>query len=242
MASNYGIPEIMIVSMARLLHNGETVFHGVASVLPMLAILLAKRLHAPSLVYLNIPGGVDGQPETVPTSTVGFQLQQHAAALFPLIDIFDLSARGRLDTAFLSGAQIDQSGNINLSVIGDFSAPRVRLPGGAGSAVILPTARRTILWRTIHNRRTLVEKCDFVTACGQVDRVVTPLCVFRKRNGKLEIESIHPFSSLQEVQEQTAFPLHGVEGEIPTTPEPTAAELTLLERIDPGRVRDAEFV
>jgi glutaconate CoA-transferase subunit B len=238
---NYGIPEMMIVAMARLLHNGEIAFHGVASVLPMLSILLAKRLHAPALVYLNIPGGVDGQPERLPISTVGFQLHQHATSFFPLIDTFDLSARGRLDTAFLSGAQIDKHGNINLSFIGDPQAPRVRLPGGAGSAAILPTARRTILWRTAHNRRTFVEKCDFVTACGHVDRVVTPLCVFRKTQGILTVESIHPYSSLQEVVEQTGFSL-AITDEVPLTPAPTAAELEALQILDPDRSREVEFV
>ncbi|RMF92697.1 MAG: CoA-transferase [Nitrospinota bacterium] len=237
---NYGIAEIMIVAMARLLRNGETVFHGVASVLPMLAILLARRLHAPSLVYLNIPGGVDGQPDTLPASSVGFQLHRQAAAFFSLTEIFDLSARGRLDTAFLSGAQIDQEGNINLSVIGPFHTPRVRLPGGAGSAVILPTARRTILWRTVHNRRTFVERCQFVTAAGRVDRVVTPLCVFRKRQGRLELESVHPTSSVHEVVEQTGFPL-AVPEEVTVTPAPTAEELEILNTLDPRRVRDLEF-
>src|SRR3712207_4703183 len=55
--------DLMAVAMARALRNGETVFHGVASPLPMVAILLAKRTHAPDLVYVNITGSID--PETV---------------------------------------------------------------------------------------------------------------------------------------------------------------------------------
>jgi len=43
---------MMAVAMARLLRPGETVFHGVASPLPMVATLLAKRLYAPDLTYL----------------------------------------------------------------------------------------------------------------------------------------------------------------------------------------------
>ncbi len=39
----------MAVSLARLLRNGETVFHGVASPLPMVATLLAQATHAPDL-------------------------------------------------------------------------------------------------------------------------------------------------------------------------------------------------
>ena len=60
----------MAVSLARLLRDGETVFFGVASPLPMVAALLAKRLHAPGLVILTLPGGVDPAPDVLPVSTV----------------------------------------------------------------------------------------------------------------------------------------------------------------------------
>jgi glutaconate CoA-transferase subunit B len=36
--------DAMAVALARLLHDGERVFHGVASPLPMVAILLAMRV------------------------------------------------------------------------------------------------------------------------------------------------------------------------------------------------------
>ena len=39
----------------------------------------------------------------------------------------------------------------------------------------MPTARRTIIWRTRHDTRTFVAELPFVTATGNVDRVVTPL-------------------------------------------------------------------
>src|SRR5262249_14654188 len=98
----------MAVALARLLHDGETVFFGVASPLPMVAALLAKRLHAPDLVILTLPGGVDPSPSVLPISTVDPRLLGGAAALVTLADVFDLAARGRLDTAFLGGVQIDQ--------------------------------------------------------------------------------------------------------------------------------------
>ena len=39
--------DMMAVTLSRLIRDGETVFHGVSSHLPMVALLLAKRLHAP---------------------------------------------------------------------------------------------------------------------------------------------------------------------------------------------------
>lgn len=80
---NYQVSDIMICAMARLIHNGENVFHGVSSHMPMLAVMLAKALHAPEAVYLNIPGGVDPKPKNLEKYTsAGAELFQQAAAIF----------------------------------------------------------------------------------------------------------------------------------------------------------------
>ena len=231
---------MMAVAMARLLRDGERVFHGVASPLPMVATLLAKRLHAPHLIYLNITGSTDPTPEILPVSTVAPQLLRGTRSLLTLTDLFDMAARGDLDTAFLSGVQIDASGRINMSVIGPFDKPKVRLPGGAGSAAILPRARRTILWRTKHDPRVFVETLDFVTAGGNVDRVVTPLCVFQRRDGRLVVESIHPGVSPDVLRAATGFHIE-VSPRTPVTPSPSSEELRALEEIDPERVSATEF-
>jgi glutaconate CoA-transferase subunit B len=239
-ADDGGAPEQMAVAIARLLRDGETVFHGVASPLPMVATLLARRLHAPNLVYLSIAGGVDAEPDELPASTVDPALLRGARAMVTLAELFDLSARGRLDVAFLSGVQIDGEGRVNMSAIGPFARPRVRLPGGAGSALLLPTARRSILWRTRHDPRVFVDTLDFVTAAGNVDRVVTPLCVFRRDHGFLVVESIHPGVSPDEVRAATGFSVV-VSGDTPVTPPPSPKELAVLWEIDPGRIRASEF-
>lgn len=231
---------MMAVSLARLLHPGETVFHGVASPLPMVATLLAKRLYAPSLVYLNITGGVDAQPDRLPLSTVDPALLRGTRSLVTLSDLFDLSARGRLDVAFLSGVQIDGQGRINMSAIGDFTHPKVRLPGGAGSAMLMPTAKRVILWRTRHDPRVFVDHLDFVTAAGNVDRVVTPLGVFVRRDGTLYVESLHPGVTPEMMREATGFPVE-VGPETPETRPPTDRELAVLREIDPDGVVRSEF-
>jgi glutaconate CoA-transferase subunit B len=235
-----GAREMMAVSLARLLRDGETVFHGVASPLPMVAILLAKALHAPDLVYLNITGSIDPDPESLPVSTVDPRLLRGTRAMVTLTDLFDLAARGRLDTAFLSGVQIDGRGRINMSVVGDFSRPKVRLPGGAGSAALMPRANRTILWRTKHDPRVFVEKLDFVTAEGNVDRVVTPLCVFVRDAGTLRVESIHPGVLPDQLKSATGFPIE-VDDATPVTAPPTEEELAALALVDPKGVSNSEF-
>ena len=232
--------DMMAVSLSRLLRNGETVFHGVSSHLPMIAVLLAKATHAPELVHLNIPGGVDPHsPRLQPHTSAGSELWETAEASFPLMEVFDLSMRGGLDVAFLSGVQFDNLGGVNASVIGDYRKPKVRLPGGAGSAVLIPTARRAILWRTKHDVRTFAGKLDFVTARGHVSDIVTPLCIFTMDQGELILKSVHPTSSIEEVAANTGFPIRY--RTLETTPPPTEAELRALDSIDPQDCRNLEF-
>ena len=224
--------DMMTVAMARLIHDGDTVFHGVSSHMPMIATLLAKRLHAPNAVHLNIPGGVDPvKPALREFTSAGGELWETACAGFPLMEVFDLSMRGGLDVAFLSGVQFDDRGNVNASVIGPYEKPKVRLPGGAGSAVLIPTAKRAIIWRTKHDRRTFTPRVDFITAQGNVSEIVTPLCVFTMYQGQLILKSVHPYTTIDEVAENTAFPIRYFS--IETTPPPTAEELRALEEIDP---------
>lgn len=232
--------DMMAVALARRLRDGERVFHGVASPLPMVASLLAQRLHAPNLVYLNITGSANPSPEALPSSTVDPRLLRETRSLVTLAELFDLSARGALDTVFLSGVQIDASGRINMSAIGPYDHPRVRLPGGAGSAALMPTARRTILWRTKHDRRTFVERMDFVTAAGNVDRVVTPLCVFRRVAGRLQVEEIYPYTTPDAVRAATGFAVD-VDETTPVAAPVSDAERAALDGVDPSGVRFIEF-
>lgn len=232
--------DYMAVAMARLLDGAANVFHGLASPLPAVAIALAKAVHNPAMTYLNITGGVDIPSDGIEISTCGPGFLEGTTSFFSLTDIFDLSARGELDTAFLGGVQIDRQGRINNSVIGPFAQPKVKLPGGAGSAAIVPTAKRTIVWRTRHDPRTLVERCDFVTAAGNVAAVVTPLGVLRMDGGTLKLAGW--FSSTDEatLRGATGFVLESMP-ECGVLPDPTAAELTALERVDPRGVRFSEF-
>jgi glutaconate CoA-transferase subunit B len=232
--------DLMAVAMARLLRDGEVVFQGVNSVLPMVAIGLARRVHAPHLVYLNIAGGFGPAPRFAPASSTDPELARGSPALISNEDFYDLCARGGIDTVFLGAVQIDARGRTNVSVIGEHSRPAVRLPGGGGAAAIMPTAGRVILWRTQHTPRVFVERLDFVTAAGNVDRVVTPLCVFRRREGYLEIEALMPDATGEQVRAQTGFAL-GPAAEWSTLALPSEEELRALDIVDPDGVRWMEF-
>ncbi|MFQ5898949.1 MAG: CoA-transferase subunit beta [Candidatus Methylomirabilia bacterium] len=236
----FGPPEIMAVAMARLLRDGELVFNGVGSILPMLAIELARRLHAPNLISLNIGGGIDANPPGLPVSSTDPTLLTGSAGIVDQAEFYQLVMRGGVDLMFVGAVQIDAAGRTNSSVIGELDHPAVRLPGGGGAAVILPTARRVILWRTKHDRRTFVEKLDFVTATGNVERVVTPLCVMRRERGRLEVEGLHPGVTAEDVREHTGFAVE-ILPDCPETPPPTAEELRVIREFDPKNHRSLDF-
>jgi glutaconate CoA-transferase subunit B len=219
--------EVMAVAFARRLNDGETIAVGSVSPIPASACLLARATHAPDARLILL-----GNPDHFPFNG-GMQ------------EFYTFALRGRIDVFFGSGAQIDQHGNLNLSVIGDYARPKVRLPGGRAQGALPFVIKRFFLFRTDHSRRVFVPRVDFVTAPGtsppEVYRpgglaaVVTDLCVleFSKARGRLELGSLHPGVSLDEVQGKTGFPLHAPTPP-PTTPLPTASELELLR----GAVRE----
>lgn len=238
---NFHVADLMAVAIARRLKNDDKVFHGVASPLPMVAILLAKNLHAENLTYLNITGGVNVLPEKLSKSTDGPELTYRTEGKFDLSDIFDLGARGELDVAFLSGVQVDGKGRLNSSVIGEYDAPKVKLPGGAGSAVLVPNVKKAFIWRTKHDPRTMVEHVDFVTTQGNVYKVFTPLCIFGKDEEGLYLDKLLGETSLEEVKKMTGFEIRYKKNQVESEPLPTQEEMDLLNRIDPSGIRFIEF-
>lgn len=231
---------MMAVAMARLIRDDETVFVGVNSPLPLVAAALAVRTHAKHATLITIAGGINPELSHLTAATTDPGLARGSASVFDNPDLYDLVARGGVDLTFLGVAQADKHANLNSSVVGSHSSPTVRFPGGGGAAYILPLAGRTVVWRAAHTRRIFVERCDFVTAAGNVDRIVTPRCVFKREGGQLVLESVHPYVTREELQAQTGFTIAGLK-EAVVTLAPTDHELAQLDAIDPTNVRSSEF-
>jgi glutaconate CoA-transferase, subunit B len=221
----------IVTNLARFIRPGEVTFSGVNSTPAMLACLAAKRAYDFDFVYINVAGGVQPTPSRIPISSSDPVLAEGSTAIFANEDFYDLCTRGGMDLCFLGAAQVDGLGRTNVSSIGDWHNPKVRLPGGGGGAVMLPTARRAVTWRTEHSKRTMVEKLDFVTAAGGMHGVVTPIAVFVKRDGRLALQSWHPEASLDEVRERTGFEFDA-QGARPTG-LPSAREVEALRSLDP---------
>ena len=245
-------PDIMIHAMARQIENKDMVLHGVSSALPVLAMGLARKTHAPDMVFISGAEGVDPEIDRIYPSTFDSRLNRNAVAYFGLHEAFDLAQRGELDVMYLGAAQIDRRGNTNLTVIGSIDAPKVQLPGGAASAFLMPITPKVVIWVSRHSKRTFVEEVDFVTGQGYDHRseehqknetvVVSNLGVmnFKNADRAMQIQSFHPGHGVDEIKENTGFDIL-VAPDIAESPIVGAEIVELIRSMDPDGIRRTEF-
>ncbi|MDT4949057.1 MAG: hypothetical protein QOJ37_1652 [Pseudonocardiales bacterium] len=169
----------------------------------------------------------------------------------PYRKVFDVVAAGTRHVV-MGANQVDRFGNQNISCIGDHAQPKRQMFGSRG-APGNTVNHRTSYWVPKHSPRVFVEAVDMVSGVGynhatgsplryhDVFRVVTNLAVldFDTADRSMRLASVHPGSSVDEVQEQTGFPL--VTEAVATTRLPTCEELRLLRDVlDPTGFRDKE--
>jgi len=161
----YTADEMMTVAAARALRDGMTCFVGIG--LPSAAANVARATHAPGLVLIYESGTIGAKPTELPLSIGDGILAETADAVVSVPEIFNYWLQpGRIDVGFLGAAQIDKFGNINTTVIGgDYSHPRVRLPGAGGAPEIAASCREVIVV-VRQTSRSFVERVDFVTSVG----------------------------------------------------------------------------
>ncbi len=229
----------LVVGMARCLADEEVVATGLASALPMLAIAVARATHAPRLTYINCVGAVDPVIETALPTSVDPRLLDRCASTVTLPDLFDMARRGEIGAMFFGATQVDREGRMNLTCIGDYARPKVKLPGPAGSSSMRPFVPKVVITLPRHSPKSLVARVDFATAAAAPRNretvVLTDLAVLRLSEGRLRLVSRHAGVPLEELRERTGFPLEGDTKAV--TPEPAAAETRALRRIDPAGIR-----
>jgi glutaconate CoA-transferase subunit B len=139
---------------------------------------------------------------------------------------------GRIDVGFLGAAQIDRFGNLNSTVIGDYDAPKVRLPGGGGAPEIASSVREVFVMLR-QSPRTFVEELDFRTSAGdRVTFVVTDLGVLEPDPGdrELVLTRVHPGVEVEQVREATGWELR-VADDVGETEPPNDDELARLRAL-----------
>lgn len=153
-------------------------------------------------------------------------------------ELFDCAAQGRIDAFFLSGAQIDGRGNVNLLGLGLREGRLARrFLGCFGAPYLAFLVPRLILFREEHSPSTLVERVDFVSAPGTsppgVYRpggpkfLLTGRCLFRFEDGGFVLERLHPGETVASVRAATGFGFAIAES-VTETLVPDAGTLALI--------------
>jgi glutaconate CoA-transferase subunit B len=138
-------------------------------------------------------------------------------------------------------------------VIGDYRAPRTRLPGSGGACEIAINARQifVIMRQSV---RSFVETIDFRTSPGNLGGaakaerirreqgwlgrgpsvIVTDLGIWHfDEEGEMRLDAIHPGATLEEVRATIGWDPR-ISPTLDTTPAPTAEELRLIRaELDP---------
>ncbi|GAA3384107.1 CoA-transferase subunit beta [Cryptosporangium minutisporangium] len=228
---------------------GEVLAHAVGTV-PAISARLARLTHSPDLVLTDGEAFLMSEPPPLGgTAADGGVIEGWA----PFSRIFDILNSGRRHS-MMGASQIDRYGNQNISLIGDWDRPTRQLIGARG-APGNTVNHRTDYWVSRHSAKVFVESVDVVCGVGN-DRarahassslrfhdlgvVVTNLAVLGyDADGRLEIRSLHPGVTAEEVQANTGFPIECRSA--PPTRPPTAEELELIRTvIDPKGLRDRE--
>ena len=228
--NGYSADEMMAVEAARRLDNDTVCFVGIG--LPSLAANLARRTHAPGCVLVYESGTIGAKPSSLPLSIGDGELAETADAVVSVPEMFAYWLQGRrIGVGFLGAAQIDRHGNLNSTVIGDYDAPKVRLPG-AGGAPEIATSVENVFVMLRHSPRAFVEKLDFMTSVGDNVRVVvTDLGILEPRDGELTLVAIHPGVEIDDVAGATGWDLR-VADDVHETVPPTAEELAALRALE----------
>ncbi|RXE46852.1 CoA-transferase subunit beta [Chromohalobacter israelensis] len=243
MSNEYTSAEMMTVTAAKALENGMTCFVGIG--LPSEAANLARLTHAPDVVLIYESGTLQTKPDVLPLSIGDGELCESALTTVSVPEMFRYWLQGgKIDVGFLGTAQIDRYCNLNTTLIGDYQAPKVRLPGGGGAPEIATCAGEVFITLK-HSKRTFVDQVDFITTLGfgrdgkardgvpnigrGPTRVITDLCVMKPdpETRELVVVSLHPGVTAEQVQDATGWEIRFAD-QLETTPTPDARELEVL--------------
>ena len=249
---NYSLAELVIVACAEAFRgDGEIMVTGIGP-LPRVGAGLAKLTFSPAIQTTDGECWYTSEPVSL-----GKRPEPEAEGLCTYDRVFSTLWSGKRH-AMVTPVQLDRFGQANISVIGDHKKPKAAMLGARG----FPgnsVSHRNSFFIPNHNTRTFVAgEVDFVCMAGYNPErylngrpplgldyriIVTNLCVmdFGGPDHQIRVISLHPGVTFEEVQENTGFPLARVEGEIPTTPAPTAEQLAIIAKLDPFDVRKTVF-
>ena len=243
----YTADEMMTVAAARLLWPGCVCFVGIG--VPSAAANLARLTHAPDVVLIYESGTIGTKPDVLPLSIGDGELAETATVVVSLPEVFSYWLQaGRVDVGFLGAAQIDRYGNLNTTVVGDYTQPKTRLPGAGGAPEIACHARQTFVVLR-QSPRSFVKALDFRTSAGFLGGgnereslgvggagpqvVITDLGVLKPdtRTRELTLAARYENVDVEQIVAATGWSL-AVAEHVDVVSPPTAIELSMLRDLN----------
>ncbi len=250
---DYTLRELMAISAAREISNGDIVFCGTG--ISMVAAMAAKHLNAPESIIFFETGAIDSSLEEIPMAVADPRVMYLAASNGGLLESFATMQNqitGSRVTGILGAAQIDKFGNLNSTCIGDYFRPKIRFSGSGGACDVASYVSRCIIFMQ-HEKKKFPKKVDYLTSPGYLDgpgarekaglipggptAVVTNMAVMRfdDKTKEMYLSKYYPGITPEKILENMEFDVD-VSRATEQTP-PTAEELrTLREKVDPQRI------
>ncbi|MEM0305311.1 MAG: CoA-transferase [Saccharolobus sp.] len=235
------IIDYVIKAISTLLDDGELVYVGLNSIPALIGSFMARDLYGKKIRIIGV-AEAENPSKVILSPSTGNPFFVESSPVILTEDSFDLAQKGKPDVMFLGPAQIDQETNVNLSVIGDYYNPKVKLPGGAATAFILPLARKAILWNLKHSKRSLVKRVDFITGTAKFSDnkvfVVTNLGVLRydRKDKRWYVNYLYPTTTYNDIVENTEFNVER-DKEIKII-EINEKDIEFIKMIDPYNLRN----
>ena len=218
---DYTTAELMTVTAAKEVRNGDIVFIGIG--VPLIAGLLAKLTHAPQATLIFEAGCIGPEPLRMVWFIDDNGCHDQAICITTLSRVFSDMQRGYYDLGILGAAQVDKHGNINSTMI---EAPhlQVRLPGSGGGNDIGSSVYRLLIMAKLEKRR-FVSHLDYLTTPGYLEggnsreraglvgkgpiAVITDKCTFRfaEHTNEMILDSVYPDVKPEEVMREVSWDL-----------------------------------
>ncbi len=230
--------------------DGEVLATGIG-IVPRLAASVCMVSVNPDLMMTDSESWIVQEP--VPIGPRGdYQIKRESHMGFARI--FD-NVWGGKRHAMVGPTQVDRFGQGNISMVGgDYARPKsmmLGVRGFPGNSI----SHANSFFVPNHSTKVFVDgEVDMVASVGynparlargwslhevaDVRSIFTNLCVFDfgGPDHQARLVSLHPGVTVAQVQEATGFALHIPEN-VPTTADPSAEQLALLQRFDPHNLR-----
>lgn len=190
----YQIREVIAKRVALELKDGDVVNLGIG-----LPTLIPNYLKPGVSVVLQSENGMIGMGKTPEPGKEdphyinaggGAILPDVGAASFDSATSFGIIRGGHVDISILGALQVDEKGDL-----ANWNIPGKMVPGMGGAMDLLTGTRKVILAmeHTAKGNPKIMKKCTLpLTAKGQVDMIVTEMCVIEVTDKGLVVTEIHP--------------------------------------------------